>query len=163
MAANPYTAPQARVADIAQDGEYQPIKMWSATGRIGRLRYVAYTFGASVIVGALSGFLTAIVGPEIGALVMLLVYIPLIVFSILIAIQRSHDMNWTGWSVLLMLIPLVGLIWLFKPGTDGPNNYGNPPPPNTTGVKVLAVLFAFLFVIGIVAALALPALLTQGM
>ena len=50
MASNPYAAPQADVRDLAV--EYQPINMWSPRGRIGRLRYLAYTFAASLIVGS---------------------------------------------------------------------------------------------------------------
>ena len=47
--------------------------------------------------------------------------------------------------------------WLFKGGTQGENNYGNPPPPNTTGVKILALLLPIIALIGIAAAIALPA------
>lgn len=96
-------------------------------------------------------------GQEIGAALLLLAYPPLDVFHILIGIQRSHDMNWSGWTILLAIIPLVGLIWLFKPGSDGPNDYGNPPPPNTTGVKILASLFFLVVLVGIVSAIAIPA------
>lgn len=157
MAANPYEAPQSRVADIAEDVDFQPIKMWSSKGRIGRLRYLAYTFGASMVVGCISAVLTPIVGAETSLVVTLLSYIPLMVFCILAGIQRSHDMNWTGWSILLSIIPFVGLIWIFKAGTNGANDYGGPPPPNTTGVKILAFVMPLIVVIGILAAIAIPA------
>lgn len=157
MAANPYTAPQARVADIVDDAEFGPLKLWSASGRIGRLRYLAYTTGASLVVGGLSSVLTLALGPELGLTVTLLAYIPLLVFCVLAAIQRSHDMNWSGWTVLLTIIPLVAFIWLFKSGTEGTNDYGHRPPPNTTGVKILALLFPIIALIGIAAAIAIPA------
>jgi uncharacterized membrane protein YhaH (DUF805 family) len=157
VAANPYTAPQSRVADVVEEAEQQPIRMWSASGRIGRLRYLAYTTGASLIVVLLSTLLSLAVGPMIGVVITLIAYIPLLVFCILAGIQRSHDMNWSGWTILLAMIPLVGLIWVFKAGSEGANTYGGPPPPNTTGVKVLAFLFVPIAVIGILAAIALPA------
>lgn len=60
--------------------------------------------------------------------------------SLGIAVRRLHDINMSGWFVILMLIPVVGLIlaiyWGTRPGTDGPNNYGPAPTnPNisTTG------------------------------
>jgi hypothetical protein len=58
---------------------------------------------------------------------------------------------------LLALIPFVGLIWLFKSGTPGSNRFGAPPPPNTTGVKVLACIAPAIAIIGILAAIAIPA------
>ncbi len=66
-------------------------------------------------------------------------------------------MDWSGWTVLLTLIPLVGLIWVFKRGSEGTNGYGAPPPPNTTGVKILGLLLPILFVVGMLAAIAIPA------
>lgn len=157
MAANPYEAPQSRVADIVEGAEYQEIKMWSAKGRIGRLRYLAYTTGATMIVALLSGVLTPIAGPGVAVTVTMIAYIPLLIFCILAGIQRSHDMNWTGWSILLAMIPLVGLIWIFKGGSEGANEYGGPPPPNTLAVKILGLLLPIVFFVGMVAAIALPA------
>lgn len=155
MAANPYTPPRAQVADVGND-EVQEIKMWSASGRIGRLRYLAYTFGASFLVGLVGGVLGAAMGTA-GAAVMMLLYVPLLVFSVLAGIQRSHDMDWSGWMLLLAFIPFVGLIWIFKSGTKGPNRFGAPPPPNTTGVKILAFVMPVIAIVGILAAIALPA------
>ena len=66
-------------------------------------------------------------------------------------------MNLSGWFSLLALIPLVGLVWVFKGGTPGANRFGAPPPPNTLGVKIIACVFPLIFVIGILAAIALPA------
>jgi Tfp pilus assembly protein PilE len=43
------------------------------------------------------------------------------------------------------------------PGTDGPNRFSTPPPPNTTGAVVLALIIPLIFILGIVAAIALPA------
>jgi uncharacterized membrane protein YhaH (DUF805 family) len=157
MAANPYTAPQSRVADIVEDAEYSTIKMWSAKGRIGRLRYLAYAAGASIMAGLVGSVAMATLGASAGAVVFALAYVALAVFSILIAIQRSHDMNWSGWMLFLAIIPFVALIWVFKSGSAGANDYGNPPPPNTTGVKILGLLFPIIAVIGILAAIALPA------
>lgn len=156
MSSNRYAAPRAAVSDIEGTQEYQEVRMWSASGRIGRLRYLAYTTGGGLLAGCVAVVLGGALG-GFGMILALLVYIAAIVFSVMIAIQRSHDMDWTGWTVLLTLIPLVGLIWVFKPGSEGVNAYGAPPPPNTTGVKILGLLLPIVFVVGILAAIAIPA------
>jgi len=156
MAANPYTPPRAKVADVTTD-DFQEVRMWSASGRIGRLRYLAYTFGASLLIGIVAALTTAVLGPTVGSMITLVAYVALLVFCVLVMIQRSHDMDWSGWMVLLSIIPFVGLIWIFKSGTKGENRFGAPPPPNTTGVKILAFIMPVVAIIGIVAAIALPA------
>ena len=55
--------------------------------------------------------------------------------STLLLIQRSHDMNLSGWWSIAAFIPLVGLFWLFNGGTPGVNRWGAPPPPNTRRVE----------------------------
>jgi uncharacterized membrane protein YhaH (DUF805 family) len=157
MSSNRYAAPRAAVSDVEAEQEYQEIRMWSASGRIGRLRYLAYATGAYLLAGVVAGILGAVMGDSPGAIVAVLVYIVTLVFTVIVAIQRSHDMDWSGWTVLLTIIPFVALIWLFKRGTEGPNQYGAPPPPNTTGVKILGLLLPILFVVGILAAIAIPA------
>lgn len=48
--------------------------------------------------------------------------------SITVGVRRFHDMNKTGWLVLIGLIPLLGaitlLIWFAMEGTKGSNHYG---------------------------------------
>ena len=63
----------------------------------------------------------------------------------------------TGWLSLISLIPLGVLVFWFVPGTPGENDYGKRPPPNTTGAVVLACLLPFFVIVGIVAAVAIPA------
>ena len=157
MSSNPYAAPRAAVEDIEAAQEYQEIRMWSARGRLGRLRYLAYTTGAYLIAGVVAGILGAVLGESAAALLLLAVYLAVTVFAVLISIQRSHDMDWNGWTVLLTLIPFVALIWIFKRGSAGVNGYGAPPPPNTLGVKILGLLLPTLALIGLLAAIVIPA------
>ncbi len=66
-------------------------------------------------------------------------------------------MNLSGWWSLAAFIPLVGLVWVFKGGTRGVNRWGAPPPPNGLVVRIAGLALPILFMIGIVAAIALPA------
>lgn len=157
MATNPYAAPQADVRDIAQAHDYQEVRILSPGGRIGRLRYLAWSFGFQLLILVPVMILGAVV-PGLEYVLTGLAYLAVLAFTIILGIQRSHDMDWSGWTVLLALIPLVALIWVFRAGTDGPNRFGNPPPPNTTAIKVLGIgLPVFVIVLGVVAAIAIPA------
>lgn len=152
---NPYQAPAATVADPG--AETQPVKLLSVAGRIGRARYIAYGFGLYFIVGVAAFIAGAALG-EAGVVVLALGWLALVVLGLmLLTIRRCHDFNMSGWLSLLMLVPLVNLIFLFIPGTDGPNRFGPPTPPNGGGVLILAWLIPGLFVLWIIAAIALPA------
>jgi uncharacterized membrane protein YhaH (DUF805 family) len=48
-----------------------------------------------------------------------------------VAFRRLHDVNKSGWSILLAVIPLVNFYFLFlliEQGTPGINRFGAPPP-----------------------------------
>ena len=160
--ANPYQPPRANVADVrSSSASYQPIKLWSSKGRVSRLQYLGYLMAGYLLLilgAAIVGFIAAAAGMDKSATSLgMIAAIPYIVFSVLMGIQRAHDMNWSGWTNLLALIPFVALVWIFKAGTPGENRFGAPPPPNTTKVKILALLMPIIAIIGILAAIALPA------
>ena len=86
-------------------------------------------------------------------------YIVLIVVQFLLTIQRAHDMNTTGW-LSLICVDSARRAWCSGscPGTNGENDYGKQPPPNTVGVILLACIVPFVIVGGgILAAIAIPA------
>ncbi len=157
---NPYAAPQANVARDEDAVEYGEIRMLSPHGRIGRVRFIGYSIGLSMLVLLVAGVaagVAALVSTDAAVLVGLLGYAAMIAAQFLLAIQRSHDMNVTGWLSLISLIPLGVLVFWLVPGTRGENDYGKPPPPNTAGVIVLACLLPVIFIGGILAAIAIPA------
>ncbi len=51
--------------------------------------------------------------------------------GIAVGVRRLHDLDRTGWWLLLGLIPLVGaivlIIWFCTKGADGPNRFGLDP------------------------------------
>src|SRR5688572_969864 len=153
---NPYAAPQTNVTPGDSNfEEYGEIKMFSAQGRLGRVRYIGYSVGLSIVVMLAVGVLAALaalIDPTATIAVMGIGYLAIVVVQFLLTIQRSHDMNVTGWLSLISLIPLGVLVFWFVPGTRGENDYGLPPPPNTTGVVVLACLLPLVGIVGILAA-----------
>ena len=151
---NPYQAPSAAVADAGD--QTQPVKVFSVSGRIGRARYIAYGIGFYILFGIIAAVLTAALG-SVGGALMVAAWVALVVIAFMLTIQRCHDFNTSGWLALLMLIPIANLIFLIIPGTDGPNRFGAPTPPNSAGVLIAAWAMPVIMIIGIVAAIALPA------
>lgn len=153
--ANPYIAPSAPVSDMQMDEEFGALRIFTSEGRLGRLRYILYTLGVGLVgmLLATTLFMIPFVGPILGVVT----YIGVVVVSIFLTIQRCHDFNVTGWLSLALIVPLVSLIFYFIPGTKATNQYGQQPPPNSTGVKVGAFLLLAVFVLGIVASITLPA------
>jgi Tfp pilus assembly major pilin PilA/uncharacterized membrane protein YhaH (DUF805 family) len=157
---NPYAAPRTNVAKAhGVSQQYAEIKIFSARGRLGRLRYIGYSFGLGFLILLVAGLAVAVTGsdPNVALLVGGAGYVAVIVIQFLLTIQRAHDFNTTGWLSLIVLIPLVGLVFWFIPGTKGENNYGLQPPPNSTGVVLLACIVPFISIVGILAAIAIPA------
>lgn len=152
-AASPYAPPRAAVGDDLP--EFATLKVFTIHGRIGRLRYLAWTLALTVALlvatGIIStvGFAVATASPTIaiilGSLLGFALFVALVVVSVQIGVQRLHDMGWSGWLYLLNLVPVVNSVFpillLVLPGNAGANQYGAPPPPNSTAVKILASLW----------------------
>jgi len=65
---------------------------------------------------------------------MLITLIP----NLSVSVRRLHDVDKSGWFILLGLIPLVGLylIYLYvQPGTPGPNRFGPDPKAGETDAQ----------------------------
>jgi len=157
---SPYSAPQAELTQYAD--EVGELNVFTIQGRIGRLRYLAWSLVLMLAVIPLyliaAGLMT--VSTNIGVLLLILVGIGVAVVSVFIGGQRLHDIGWSAWLLLLNLVPFVGWIFtilmLAMPGTPGANRYGPPPPANSTAVVVLAWLWLGLMILSIIAAIAVP-------
>lgn len=165
---DPYAPPQAAPM-IPAEPSYQP-KIWSFSGRIGRLRYSAYYFLAMVVLGAVimfAGGAGLMMGTAdaslgiLGGLVVLLAYVAVVVAGFAFARRRLNDLDLSGWLTLVFFVPLVGMVFalyvMLWPGTRGPNRYGPPPARNGAGVVVAGLLLPLVFMVGIIGAVALPA------
>ncbi len=160
---SPYAPPRAAVGESLP--AFAPLKPFSVEGRIGRLRYLAWSMVLSLValpivsVFALIGLglvsADSTTGLIIGGLLAFFLFLAFAIVGILFSIQRLHDIGWSGWLWLLTLVPFVGsffpLVIMIVPGNTGANRYGPPPPPNSTAVKVLCslwIVFIGLFFMG---------------
>ena len=159
--ANPYVTPESEID--THEEEYAELRYFTVNGRMGRLRYLAYGVGAYFVAGLVqagAAGVAALLGEQagliLGGLVSIVVGIGVLVLYILWTIRRINDFNLSGWFTFVFIIPIINFaLWLI-PGTNGPNRYGPPPPRNGIGVILLALLMPIM-IIGILAAIAIPA------
>lgn len=168
-APNPYASPQGELVN-ENSCDYGAVRFFSPRCRIGRIRYLAHLLLVGFLFSFIIGIVTAIgvantgEGSVMNGLLMgavALVYIAYIACFWIIIIQRCHDLNKSGYISLLMLVPVVnifiGFYLLFAPGTRGENRFGKRPPPNSGLVVALVLVLPVVAIIGILAAVAIPA------
>ncbi|HEV2323499.1 MAG TPA: DUF805 domain-containing protein [Terracidiphilus sp.] len=117
------------------------VRVWQRyaefSGRSRRMEYWMFTLIHSIIVLALC---TGIVGfgllkqPVIGATSYLLLAaygLAVLVPSFAVTVRRLHDIDKTGWWILICLVPVIGgitlLVMTVLDGTQGSNQYGPDP------------------------------------
>jgi uncharacterized membrane protein YhaH (DUF805 family) len=105
-------------------------------GRARRSEYWYFAL-ASAIISIILTIIDKIIGTTFGiaetgiisSLYSLLVLLP----SLGVGVRRLHDVGKSGWFMLIILIPIIGVIWLLvlacTEGVQGSNNYG-PDPKN---------------------------------
>ena len=150
---NPFVAPRTAVDDVQDfaDSRFK-LSLFSSDGRIGRVRYLTYSMGINLLVLLVAGVVSFVIPP-----IFFLTYPVVMYVALMLAIKRCHDFDTTGWLSLLVFIPLVGLIFMFIPGTDGPNRFGRKTAPNgSTGVILISIVVG-VAIIGMLAAIAIPA------
>lgn len=125
---------------------------FSFNGRIRRIEYFLSGIVFSCLVCFL-GLFAFIIGEATGSsggwiieLLAILSSVASVWFSLAQGVKRLHDLNKSGWWILLCCVPVVGWIFglymLFADGTVGPNQYGEDPKnrmpyqPQPTSVNV---------------------------
>jgi uncharacterized membrane protein YhaH (DUF805 family) len=121
-----------------------PLKRYADfSGRSRRMEYWMFTLGILIAELLLVALLAAAgsFAPEndnapsvMGLLVtgvFFVFVVAIIVPSLAVQVRRFHDLDKSGWSVLLAFIPFVGglivLVFMCMPGTRGPNRFGDDP------------------------------------
>lgn len=166
---SPYQAPDSQVYAQGTE-EFEDVRIFSMRQRIGRIRYLAYNslsyiafFAPIVLLGLITEGLggNAEVLAASMTILFIILYIAFVIVGFVIARRRLHDLDHTGWMGLLFLVPIINLIFglylVFAPGNKHTNQYGARPSPNTTATWIAGTIMPIIFVIGIIAAVALPA------
>lgn len=112
----------------------QALKKYAVfSGRARRKEYWFFVLFYIIIVVVLS-VIDAMLGLKVGeglgilsTIYMLAVFIP----GLAVGVRRLHDINKSGWWILIGLIPIIGpiilLIFAVMAGTAGDNTYGPDP------------------------------------
>ena len=152
----------------------------SLNGRFGRLSYIAWygflnliTFFAVITLSLALGifnlstqsldshFIDTLTG--LGGLGFLIISVLYFYFNLVIQIRRFHDMNRSGWLILLFIVPLVNIFLFFYlllgSGTQGINHYG-PQRISAIWEKILAW---FMIVISVLSILGTGSLMSYMM
>jgi uncharacterized membrane protein YhaH (DUF805 family) len=108
--------------------------LFSFRGRRNRKSYILATLlvvALMLVVWIIAGAVSYASNGNALMIVAGLLTIPLAVMSWALGSQRCRDFGWTGWAILITLIPYVGWLFsiaiMFVPGTQGPNRYGPDP------------------------------------
>ncbi len=152
----------------------------SLNGRFGRLSYIAWygflnliTFFTVITLSLALGifnlstqsldshFIDTLMG--LGGLGFLIISVLYFYFNLVIQVRRFHDMNRSGWFILLFIVPLVNIFVFFYlllgSGTQGINHYG-PQRISAIWEKILAW---FMIVISILSILGTGSLMSYMM
>jgi uncharacterized membrane protein YhaH (DUF805 family) len=104
-------------------------------GRASRKVFWLFNLNLYIITLALSYMLSdfGLVSIIIGIAFSLILLLP----TLGLDVRRLHDIDFSGWWVLVFFIPFVGFVILFVfaclPGTEGENKYG-PAPINSVDI-----------------------------
>ena len=106
------------------------------SGRAGRKEYWRFSPVQIGIAFALAMWLVAVFPNELGAAglpfyVMMLYALATFIPTCAVTVRRLHDCNYSGWWLLVGLVPYVGEVALFAllcfQGTAGDNRFGAEP------------------------------------
>jgi uncharacterized membrane protein YhaH (DUF805 family) len=118
----------------------------SFEGRVGRGAYWLFvlTLLVAIVAATIVADLLSAAVPTAGTVFWLALLATALWLSTAMTVRRLHDIGWSGWAVLLKLVPFGGILLLvltLLPSADGPNKYG-PHPNNRAGHPDVASHFA---------------------
>ena len=101
------------------------------SGRAARWEYWWWTL--FVMLGSIITAVIDIVvlGAETQGVINLLFSLAVLLPGLAVSVRRLHDIDRSGWWMLIVLIPLIGilllLVWAIQSGTAGANRFGPDP------------------------------------
>ncbi len=106
--------------------------LFSFEGRRNRKSYIYYALTMTAVSIVLGLVLVPIaVGTGGIGMILFVLFLPILVSSWAVGSQRCRDFGWSGWAILIAMIPYIGVLFalaiLFIPGNQGDNRYGADP------------------------------------
>ena len=84
-----------------------------------------------IMVQIAAAIMTAAISPEAGGALTGLVSLGLFLPGLAVQVRRLHDTGHSGWWLLLVFVPLIGiivlLVWWLGASAPAANQYGEPP------------------------------------
>lgn len=126
--------------------------LFSSSGRLGRIRYIAWVLVAVAVASLFLGFFASLAGSfQSQALIgvfkvalILVAYLALPVVWIVMSMRRLHDIGRPGWLAALLLVPVINVVLLavlvLWPGEPQSNAYGDPSPEATGGLRLAGMV-----------------------
>jgi uncharacterized membrane protein YhaH (DUF805 family) len=120
----------------------QALKKYAVfSGRSRRMEYwyfVLFNIIVSIVLGVIDGLLGTS-GSYAGAGLLSGIYgLAVLIPSLAVTVRRLHDIDRSGWWILIALVPLIGvivlLVFALLEGTPGDNQYGPNPKGATARV-----------------------------
>ncbi len=106
------------------------------SGRAPRAEYWYWSLFVLLLtlgVGFISGVMEVAANSPAPKILQFLLEIALFLPGLTVQVRRLHDLDKSGWWLLLAFVPVVGwiilLIWWCSRGTNGPNQYWPDPLP----------------------------------
>jgi len=136
------------------DWMLMPLRRYAEfSGRSRRKEYWMFAL-LNVLIALFVGLVTLVMAVSVSSeSAMMVVVTPVLILWFLLSlvfiipglavtIRRLHDIDKSGWTILLALIPLVGpivlLVFYCTEGTPGPNRFGPDPKAGELGNPVTA-------------------------
>ena len=98
------------------------------SGRASRSEYWWWV-GAVILAEIIAGVI-AMIMPEVGMVLYVIIIIGAIIPGLAVAVRRLHDTGRSGWWLLLGLVPLLGIVlivFMVLDSEPGQNQWGSPP------------------------------------
>ena len=112
------------------------------SGRSRRREYwyfVLFNIIVSIVLGAIDGLLLGTLDSGMGVGLLSGIYsLAVLIPTLAVTVRRLHDIDRSGWWILIGLVPLIGvivlLVFALLDGTPGDNRYGPNPKGATARV-----------------------------
>ena len=103
--------------------------------------FVLFNVIVAFVLALIGGLIGAAIGDGYAGILSGIYGLAVIIPTLALWVRRLHDIDRTGWWVLINLIPLVGpivlLVFALTPGTPGSNQYGSDPKQATGEARVV--------------------------